>query len=131
MIRIEFWNGQLNKKNQLVKTKHNPCLWANVDEDNNPWRSSYVEALKVIDQWSQKQLSDSDFLHHIRFVAYGLNKRDFNDSEVIWPGNMTSRHKPKLVVETEKNKFTIYFNYQNDNWVANMVNDEAIFYWSL
>ena len=36
MIRIEFWNGQLDKKGNLVKTKHNPCLWTNVDEINKP-----------------------------------------------------------------------------------------------
>lgn len=30
IIRIEFWNGQLDKKGNLVKTKHNPCLWTNV-----------------------------------------------------------------------------------------------------
>jgi hypothetical protein len=29
LVRIEFWNGQLDKKGCLVKTKHNPCLWTN------------------------------------------------------------------------------------------------------
>ncbi|VBB17567.1 hypothetical protein YASMINEVIRUS_29 [Yasminevirus sp. GU-2018] len=134
MIRIEFWNGQLDKKGRLVKTKHNPCLWSNVGVDKNPWRSSYDEALKVLDRWFNKEIDDTELLHHIRFVAYGLGKRDFNDTEVVWWGNMTVNHKPKLVVEDCDKKYTICFDYDKDSdkrWIASIKYDDVEFYWKL
>lgn len=50
LIRIEFWNGHLDKKGNLVKTKHNPCLFTNVGIDEKPWRASYKEALVVLEK---------------------------------------------------------------------------------
>lgn len=83
LIRIEFWNGQLDKKGFLVKTKHNPCLWTNVGVEQKPWRAVYKEAIVVLQKYFKKEISDTDFLHHLRFVAYGLGKRDFDDKEVV------------------------------------------------
>ena len=133
VIRIEFWNGHLDKKNQHVKTKHNPCLWSDIETENKPWRKVYVNALDVLKQWQNKILDDTNFLHHLRYIAYGIGKRDFNDTEVIWWGNLTKNHKPKLVVQNENEKFTIEFNYSNEleAWTTLTYNDVAEFYWNL
>ena len=51
-MRVEFWNGHLaSRTGRHVTTKHNPCLWTNVGEEDKPWRSSYPEALTAVDQW--------------------------------------------------------------------------------
>jgi hypothetical protein len=131
MIRIEFWNGQLDKKGNLVKTKHNPCLWTNINEISKPWRSSYKEALQAISKYFNGELSDEDFLHHIRYVAYGIGKRDFDDKEVVWWGNMTELHKPKLVVENFDEKYTINFYYESSEWKVKIEKDTVDFYWPL
>ncbi len=86
---MNFENGQINKKSNLDKTKHNPCLWTNAGVEEKPWRASYKEALKVIKKNNNKELNDTDFLHNLRYIAYGLCKRDFNDTSVVWWRNMT------------------------------------------
>ena len=131
MIRIEFWNGQLDKKGNLVKTKHNPYLWTNFDEINKPWRSSYKEALVVINKFHNKEFTDEEFLHHVRFVAYCLCKRNFDDKEVVWWGNMTELHKPKLIVENLDEKYTIHFYYENNQWNTQVEKGVIDFYWPL
>ncbi len=132
LIRIEFWNGQLDKKGNLVKTKHNPCLFTNVGVEEKPWRASYKEALEVISKWNAQSLTTTDFLHHLRFVAYGLGKRDFNDTLVVWWGNMTTKHKPQLSVDYENEQYTIYFNYDDtqNEWIC-YKRLGAEFYWTL
>ena len=127
MIRIEFWNGQLDKKGNLVKTKHNPCLWTNFDEINKPWRSSYKEALVVINKFMDKEMTDEDFLHHVRYVAYGIGKKDFNDTEVVWWGNMTESHKPKLVVEMVEKNIQYIFIMKMVNGIRKMRKTWQIF----
>ena len=108
MIRIEFWNGQTSKKEKykpyggLVTTLHNPCLWTNVLEDDKPWRKVYKKAIEYINDWKLKKIDPTELLDSLRYVAYGYNdngndKRYFDDTEVIWPGNLTIHHKPKLV----------------------------------
>lgn len=132
LIRIEFWNGQLDKKGNLVKTKHNPCLYTNFGIEEKPWRASYPEMLKVIERWNNNEFNCTDFLHHLRFVAYGLGKRDFNDTEVVWWGNMTKLHKPKLSVKYKDEEYTIYFTFDNDTNEWNSIKkDGAEFYWDL
>lgn len=104
LIRLEFWNGHNNtsKKNLKyhghMKTSPNPCLWSNIGIETHPWREVYQDALKALDRWYKKELTDTEFLHHLRYVAYGLGKRHFDDREVVWPSNLTIRHEPKLVV---------------------------------
>ena len=142
MIRIEFWNGQLNKKGELIKTKHNPCLWSNVNCDEFPWRRSYINAVEVLDRWINKEMDDTTLLHHLRFIAYGLGKRDYDDCEVVWWGNMTPQHTPKLVVENYslcsfplrgdcEKKFTLYFRFEDAEWRVEKIDGEAEFYWGL
>ena len=142
MIRIEFWNGQTSKKlkyNQyggLVTTKHNPCLWTNVLENDKPWRKVYEKTIEYVNDWKLKKLDDTVLLHSLRYVAYGYSydgddKRSFNDTEVIWPGNLTNNHKPKLVYKNDftKEEFTLYFYFDNC-WKINIEN-KTDFYWTL
>lgn len=160
-IRYEFWNGQTSKKKKysqhdgLVTTNHNPCLWTNVgvvcDDCANrsereegscfasckPWRGVHDSASRILDRWEQGELSDTCFLHHLRFVAYGLGKRDFQNSEVVWPGNLTTKHRPKLSVERENGSLcTIRFLMAEDStdptcgWTASR-EEGATFYWPL
>ncbi len=146
MICIEFWNGHTSKNpkyNQyggLVTTKHNPCLWSNVSEDNKPWRKVYKKAIEYVNEWKLKKLDNaadhSELLHNLRYVAYGYSddghdKRFFDDTEVIWPGNLTNDHKPKLVYKNDftKEEFTLYF-YFDDHWKINIEN-KTEFYWTL
>jgi hypothetical protein len=150
MIRIEFWNGMYSKKtkykkyNGLVPTNHNPCLWSN-NLNGKPWRGVYKKALEYINDWKNKKINDTDFLHALRYVAYGYNdigddKRYYDDSEVIWPGNLTINHKPRLVVQNDTEIFSIDFYFDNefslnslstDNyWKTNVIND-IDFYWDL
>lgn len=142
MIRIEFWNGQLNKKGKLVSTTHNPCLWSNVGIEANPWRDSYTEALKVLDRWFKHEINDTDLLHNLRYVAYGLGKRSYDDTTVVWWGNMTVNHKPKIVVENDGLKYTIYFTCEENSskkdendqryvWKADLKYDDVEFHWKL
>ena len=166
IIRYEFWNGQTSRKKKyvqyegLVTTKHNPCLWTNVGaicEDciqNNeewnkeeagskcctsckPWRGVYTSASEILDQWKRGELDDTELLHHLRFVAYGIGKREFDNTEVIWPGNLTSCHRPKLSVESEDGSvYTIRFTKDEDDsdatrgWKATQ-EEGASFYWPL
>ena len=142
MIRIEFWNGQTSKKlkykqyGALVTTKHNPCLWTNVLEDDKPWRKVYKKAIEYINDWKLKKIDATELLHSLRYVAYGYNddgndKRSFDDTEVIWPGNLTIHHKPKLVYKNDLTgeEFTLYFYFDND-WKINLEN-KIEFYWNL
>ena len=145
MIRIEFWNGQISKKQKyiqyggLVTTLHNPCLWSNVLENDKPWRKVYKKAIEYIDNWKLKQIDDTELLHCLRYVAYGYcetgnDKRLFDDTEVIWPGNLTINHKPKLVYKNDitKEEFTLNFLFDSakNNWKVNMEN-QTEFYWNL
>jgi hypothetical protein len=142
MIRIEFWNGQTSNKPKyaqyggLVTTKHNPCLWTNISEDDKPWRKVYKKAIEYIDDWKLKKIDDTELLHSLRYVAYGYSidgndKRFFDDTEVIWYGNLTIGHKPKLVYvnEISKEEFTLYF-YFDSCWKID-VKYETQFYWTL
>ena len=47
-------------------------------------------SLEVLCQWERGELNDTELLHHLRFVVYGIGKREFDDTAVIWPGNLTS-----------------------------------------
>lgn len=150
MIRIEFWNGQLSNKpkyykyNGLVTTSHNPCLWSN-KLDDKPWRGVYKKAIEYIDDWKLKNINDTQLLHCLRYVAYGYNdngidKRCFNDNEVVWPGNLTTKHKPKLVYKNDitNENFTLYFIYTNDTeneptkeyWNV-QIDYQTDFYWTI
>ena len=93
-------------------------------------RSSYKEALTIINKFINNDLSDEEFLHNVRYVAYGLGKRDFDD-KVVWWGNMTEFHKPKLVVEIHNVKYTIHFYYEQNRWKSQTEKDTADFYWPL
>ena len=151
MIRIEFWNGQMSKKQKYefykgyVTTKHNPCLWSNTLAEDKPWRNVYKKALKYLKKWKLNEINDTELLHSLRYVAYGFNdngedKRTFNDVDVIWPGNLTINHKPKLIVKEHENEYTLYFNFITDNnddccstdnkWKVNIVN-KIDFYWPI
>ena len=154
----------------LVTIKHNPCLWTNVgvvcteccssekqlskkeEEDETatptrscssckPWRGVYTLASEVLDRWEAGVLDDTDLLHHLRYVAYGIGKRAFDNAEVVWPGNLTSTHRPKLSVEREDgSKYTLRFARNDDNddgrkdptrgWTATR-EEGATFYWPL
>lgn len=135
-VVIEFWNGHRSEKkryskhDQHVTTKHNPCLWTNIGSETKPWRASYTQAVEVIQGWSTGALSDEVFLHDLRFVAYGLGKRPYDDREVVWPGNLTESHTPKLSVNLHGECFTIHFAHNGTTWVARKV-PGASFYWPL
>ena len=150
MIRIEFWNGHVSNKKKHEKydghitTTHNPCLWTNFHEDNKPWRLVYPKALEYIKQYKDGIINDTELLHSLRYVAYGYNidgedKRDYDNSDVIWPGNLTIKHRPKVVVNDHDENYTIQFSFikQDDNdkptdnnWKCNIIN-ETNFYWEL
>lgn len=152
MIRIEFWNGQLSNKQKyvqyggLVTTNHNPCLWTSVNEDTKPWRKIYKKAIEYIDDWKMKKIDETELLHCLRYVAYGYNncgddKRDFNNTDVIWPGNLTINHKPKLVYKNDitNENFTLYFYFENNfdekdptknHWKI-QCEEQTFFYWEL
>jgi hypothetical protein len=143
LIRIEFWNGHLSKSKKSkvnfwstpmphVISKHNPCLWSNFDMETKPWRRVYIQALEAINDWERGKLSANEFLHHLRYIAYGIGKRDFDDVEVVWPGNLTINHKPKLVVSTQKEQFIIDFYNEDEEWKAiKTIVQSAKFYWEL
>ena len=149
MIRIEFWNGQTSNKKKyekyggLVYTSHNPCLWSNVLNDK-PWRGVYKKAVEYIEKWKLNQINDTELLHSLRYVAYGYNddgndKRPFDNVDVVWPGNLTTLHKPKLVYMNEitNEKFTLYFYCDNpetdpiDNCWKIRIEKLSEFYWDL
>lgn len=150
MIRIEFWNGQISKKKKynkysgLVYTSHNPCLWSNISKDK-PWRNVYSKAVEYIENWKLNKINDTELLHSLRYVAYGYSldgndKRSFDNVEVIWPGNLTIGHRPKLVYKNDltNEEFTLNFSFANisDNnptnhhWKIKM-EDVSEFYWDL
>jgi hypothetical protein len=144
---MEFWNGLISKKQKykihdgLVPTDHNPCLWSNELDESKPWRNVYVKALEYLEKWKLKQINDIEFLHCLRYVAYGYNdcgndKRTFDNTDVVWPGNLTVNHKPKLVVQIDDDKYTIYFYFDNlennnptDDFWKTSVDDKNDFYW--
>ncbi len=147
MIRIEFWNGQISHKKKyeqydgLVTTKHNPCLWSNVLIKEKPWRSVYNKAIEYLSEWKLNKINDTQLLHSLRYVAYGYNnsgedKRPFDNTDTIWPGNLTTTHKPKLVFQNGDENYTLYFYFDNneiDNptehfWKINIVKNTE-FYW--
>ena len=130
MLRYEFWNGHLDKGGQHVKTKHNPCLWSNIGVDANPWRGVHVEATAAVDKWRSGVLTPDEFLHHLRFVAYGLGKRDFDDAAVVWPGNLTHAHRPRLACEVDGARFTYEFQWSDGSWHVTRV-ENAEFRWPL
>ena len=148
MIKIEFWNGQCSNKKKyeeyggLVTTGHNPCLWSNVLCDEKPWRNVYIKALEYLEKWKNKEINDSELLHSLRYVAYGYNdngedKRSYDNTDVVWPGNLTIKHKPKLTVRNDEEEYTIYFYFNgseedlptDDKWKT-IVTDDIMFYWS-
>ena len=68
-------------------------------------------------------------------MVYGIGKREFDDTAVIWPGNLTSC--TKLSVEREDGSiYTIRFTKDEDDkdatrgWKA-CREEGATFYWSL
>lgn len=151
MIRIEFFNGQTSTKSKYIKTgglvttSHNPCLWTNVEEINKPWRKVYTKAIEYIQDWMEKKINSTELLHSLRYVAYGYNdvgddKREFNDITVIWPGNLTVLHRPKLVYSNEitGENFTMYFFFDGgeesdptkNHWAIRIEN-QTEFYWNL
>lgn len=151
MIRIEFWNGQISNKPKYVKygglvfTTHNPCLWTNISEEDKPWRKVYPKAIEFIESWKLNKINETDLLHCLRYVAYGYSddgndKRPIDDKEVVWPGNLTIFHKPKLVYKNEitNEEFTLYFYFDNNfsnnptenYWKINIENSTD-FYWKL
>ena len=104
MIKLEFWNGQISNKKKyeqyegLVTTDHNPCLWTNISYESKPWRNVYNKALEYLNDWKENKINDTELLHSLRYVAYGYNnegddKRNYDDEEVIWYGNLTIKHK--------------------------------------
>jgi len=149
MIQIEFWNGltSSNKKyekyNYLVTTKHNPNLWTNIGIEDKPWRNVYKKAIEYLEEWKSNKINDTEFLHSLRFVAYGYSedgnhKREFINNDVIWLGNLSTKHKPRLVVKNMNEEFTIDFYFDNPNsndptenfWKTNITN-KTDFYWPL
>jgi len=150
MIRIEFWNGQMSTRKKYEKydghviTIHNPCLWTNINEDSKPWRSVYPKALEFIKKYNDKEINSTELLHALRYVAYGYNnngidKRDYNNDDVVWPGNLTTKHKPKIIIKNGNNEFSINFyfngNIENDkptsnNWKCKII-EGGEFYWDL
>ena len=145
-IRIEFWNGQLSNKKKYIKydgrvtTSHNPCLWSDEMNDIYPWRSVYPKAMEYISKYRNNELSDTDFLHGLRYIAYGYNnegpdKRDYNNIDVIWPGNLTCTHLPRLVVQYDEEKFTIDFYHSESSsdvtngWKTIVYEGTADFFW--
>ncbi len=90
-----------------------------------------------------KRINDTNLLHCLRYVAYGYScdgddKRCFDNSEVIWPGNLTKNHKPRLVYKNEVTgeNFTLYFSFENDlaispieNYWKIRVENQTEFYW--
>lgn len=154
MIRIEFWNGQTSNKPKympfdgLVFTSHNPCLWTNAEELDKPWRKVYAKAIEFVEEWKSDKINPTELLHSLRYVAYGYNhcgedKRAFDDTQVIWPGNLTTTHRPKLTYlnENTNEKWTLYFTFENyeetnaysdstkNQWAICVEEDQAIFYW--
>jgi hypothetical protein len=84
-------------------------------------------------------------LHYLRYDAYGYDingkdKRNFDDIQVIWPGNLTVSHRSKLVYSNDitEEKFTLYFSFDNDSdtdptknhWTI-YIGDHTEFYWDL
>lgn len=136
IFRYEFWNGQLSTKGKNkgnhVTTAHNPCLWSNVGIIENPWRVGWFEAYETVQKWHYNQISDTDLLHQLRYIAYGIGKRDFNDCEVVWWGNMTIDHKPQLSIQEENDFYTLHFAYDTitSQWNCQKINN-ATFYWPL
>ena len=140
MIRIEFWNGLMSSKKKyekydgLVTTKHNPCLWSNVSIGEKPWRNVYNKAIEYVSEWKLNKINATQLLHYLRYVAYGYNnsgidKRPYDNIDVIWPGNLTTKHKPKLVIKNGDVNYTLYFYFdssETDNptepfWKINIV----------
>jgi hypothetical protein len=79
----------------------------------------YDSALEVINKWKNQEFIDTEFLHHLCYVAYGLDKRDFSDESVVWPGNMTPQHEPisaPLLVQINDELYTIYFKFDGTEW---------------
>lgn len=97
---------------------------------DKPWRIVYKETIIALTRWNNKELNDTDFLHQLRYIAYGLGKRDYNDTKVVWPGNLTINHKPKLCIELNDELFTIEFYYEDNEWKTHKYNG-ANFYWDL
>lgn len=148
MIRIEFWNGQVSTKKKyekyggLVTTNHNPCLWTNEHEKEKPWRKSYNKAIEYLNQYDNGKIDDTELLHCLRYVAYGYNvdgedKRPYDDKETIWTGNLTTKHKPKLVYKNNEKEYTLYFTFEgtqhdppSENKWKIVKENGACFYWS-
>lgn len=143
MIHIEFWNGMTSKKpkysiyDYLVPTSHNPCLWSDVGIEEKPWRNVYTKALEIIDKWENNEINNTDFLHWLRYIAYGFSidgndKRSYDNSDVVWPGNLTINHRPKLSVKTNDKLFTLnfFYNKESETWEIEKVEDVK-FYWEL
>lgn len=131
MIRIEFWNGHVDKHGQHITTKHNPCLWANVGIDDHPWQAQYKNCLDILQKWFDRELTDEGLLHHLRYVAYGIGKRDFDNVDVVWWGKMTTTHQPKVVVQQETIQYTIAFHHSGDGWSSTLSHKPESFYWPL
>ena len=59
-----------------------------------------------------------------------------DNTDTIWPGNLTTKHKPKVVYQNGDENYTLYFYFDNsdtDNstehfWKINIV-ENTEFYW--
>jgi hypothetical protein len=83
------------------------------------------------------KIDDTELLHSVRYVAYGYNingpdKRGFDDKEVIWPGNLTTSHRPRLVYKNDvtHEEFTLFFTFV-DTDTENLETDPTKRYWNL
>jgi len=149
MIRIEFWNGHISNKKRYepygghVTTNHNPCLWANHDEDDKPHRAVYNKALEFLDKYKDGEISATELLHGLRYVAYGYStdghdKREYDNADVVWTGNLTTKHRPKVAVKDDSDEYTIDFYFDGDEndkpsdhkWKT-VITKNTIFYWDL
>lgn len=139
MIIIEFWNGHTSKKKKYIQygtrvtTGHNPCLWSTIECENKPWRSTYIKAVEYVEQWKNKEINDTELLHCLRYTAYGNDERTYDNTDVIWPGNLTVNHLPMLTYKNNDEEFTLYFYNDSDNvldnWYVKQEN-EIKFYWT-
>jgi hypothetical protein len=149
MIRIEFWNGHSHRLKHKYKkydghipTRHNPCLWTNFSTESTPWRTVYPKALEYLDEYKSGKITSTELLHGLRYVAYGYSndgndKRDYMDTDVVWTGNLTPYHTPKIAVQTSGEEYTMHFYFKGDvtdavtdNWEIKIC-DGATFYWNL
>ena len=76
------------------------------------------KAIEYLSAWKLNKINDTQLLHSLRYVAYGYNnsgedKRPYDNIDVIWPGNLTTKHKPKLVFQNGDINYTLYFYFDS------------------